>query len=80
MNLAEIIYEKSKDLPDDLAAEVIDFIDFLKERTRPPTMANGDDAEDAVRRRAQERLSAARIHWDCKPIPSRDSLYDGARG
>ena len=35
MNLAETIYQKSLDLPEDKAVEVIDFIDFLKNRTRP---------------------------------------------
>jgi hypothetical protein len=34
MNLAEIIYQKSLDLPEDKAAEVIDFIDFLKSRAK----------------------------------------------
>lgn len=35
MNLAETIYQKSLDLPEDKAIEVIDFIDFLKNRSRP---------------------------------------------
>jgi hypothetical protein len=35
MNLAETIYQKSLDLPEDKAIEVIDFIDFLKNRARP---------------------------------------------
>ena len=34
MNLAEIIYQKSLDLPEEKAAEVIDFIDFLKSRSK----------------------------------------------
>ena len=32
MSLAETIYQKSLDLPDEKAIEVIDFIDFLKSR------------------------------------------------
>jgi hypothetical protein len=32
MNLAETIYQKSLDLPAEKAIEVIDFIDFLKNR------------------------------------------------
>jgi hypothetical protein len=32
MTLAETIYQKSLDLPDEKAIEVIDFIDFLKSR------------------------------------------------
>ena len=35
MNLAETIYQKSLDLPEDKAMEVIDFIDFLKNRSSP---------------------------------------------
>lgn len=35
MNLAETIYQKSLDLPEDKAFEVIDFIDFIKSRVRP---------------------------------------------
>jgi hypothetical protein len=33
MNLSEMIYEKSRHLPEDKAQEVIDFIDFLLCRT-----------------------------------------------
>ena len=35
MNLAETIYQKCLDLPEEKAIEVIDFIDFLKNRSRP---------------------------------------------
>lgn len=35
MNLAEKIYQKSLELPDNKAIEVIDFIDFIKNRTQP---------------------------------------------
>jgi hypothetical protein len=35
MNLAETIYQKSLDLSEEKAIEVIDFIDFLKNRSRP---------------------------------------------
>lgn len=51
MKLAEIIYEKSKDLPEDRAAEVIDFIDFIKERTRPTALTEADHGGEAARRR-----------------------------
>ena len=34
MNLAETIYQKSLDLPEEKAIEVIDFIDFIKNRSR----------------------------------------------
>lgn len=35
MNLAETIYQKSLDLPEEKAIEVIDFIDFIKNKSRP---------------------------------------------
>lgn len=35
MNLAETIYQKSLDLPEEKAIEVIDFIDFIKNSSRP---------------------------------------------
>jgi hypothetical protein len=34
MNLAETIYQKSLDLPEEKAMEVIDFIDFIRNRSR----------------------------------------------
>ncbi|MDD5321180.1 MAG: hypothetical protein PHD43_11320 [Methylococcales bacterium] len=38
MTLAETIYQKSLELPDDKAIEVIDFIDFIKSRSQPATV------------------------------------------
>lgn len=35
MTLAETIYQKSLELPDNKAIEVIDFIDFIKSRSQP---------------------------------------------
>ena len=35
MNLVETIYQKSLDLSEDKAIEVIDFIDFIRSRSRP---------------------------------------------
>lgn len=32
MNIADLVCEKAKDLPDDLAREVLDFIGYLRER------------------------------------------------
>lgn len=46
MNLAETIYQKSLDLPEDKAIEVIDFIDFLKNRSRPGKPVNQAKAEN----------------------------------
>jgi hypothetical protein len=80
MSLANLIYEKSKDLPEDRAAEVIDFIDFIKGRVRPTAEPVGDDRADAVSRSALARLAEVKVHWGGKPIPSRDDLYDEACG
>ena len=42
MTLAETIYQKSLELPDDKAIEVIDFIDFIKSRTQPSILVQPD--------------------------------------
>jgi Protein of unknown function (DUF2281). len=39
MNLAETIYQKSLDLPEDKAIEVIDFIDSLKTVPDPASLS-----------------------------------------
>lgn len=46
MNLAETIYQKSLDLPEDKAIEVIDFIDFLKNRSRPNKLIKQSKAQN----------------------------------
>lgn len=38
MTLAETIYQKSLELPDNKAIEVIDFIDFIKSRSQSTTV------------------------------------------
>ena len=40
MNLAETIYQKSLDLPEDKAIQVINFIDFIKSRLKPDNEQN----------------------------------------
>ncbi len=40
MNLAESIYQKSLDLPEDKAIQVINFIDFIKSRLKPDNEQN----------------------------------------
>ncbi|MDQ2695492.1 MAG: DUF2281 domain-containing protein [Pseudomonadota bacterium] len=79
MTLAEMIYEKSKDLPEAKAREVIDFIDFLKTRIPQADAADAGDEQES-RHAALARIAGVRVHWDGKPIPSRDALYDGGRG
>jgi hypothetical protein len=75
MTLAELIFEKSKDLPVVKAQEVIDFIDFIKTRNNQTEAGAQQEREAAL-----AKITRARIHWDGKPIPSRDELHDGARG
>lgn len=76
MTLAELIFEKAKDLPAVKAKEVIDFIDFIKTRDAQTEKAGVQQEREA----ALAKIARARIHWEGKPIPSRDELYDGARG
>ena len=76
MTLAELIFEKSKDLPVVKAQEVIDFIDFIKTRNHQTDEAGAQQEREA----ALAKITRARIHWEGKPIPSRDELHDGARG
>lgn len=80
MTLAEVIYQKSLDLPDEKAQEVIDFIESLMSQTSEPQPQQQSEAglED-MRRKAMERLSNVRLHWEGKPIPNRDEFYDDAR-
>lgn len=40
MNLAETIYQKSLDLPEEKAIQVINFIDFIKSRLKPDNEQN----------------------------------------
>ena len=80
MTLAEVIFEKSKDLPVVKAQEVIDFIDFIKTRNRQTDEVGTREEREAVRRAALAKIAHARIHWEGKPIPNRDQLHDGARG
>ena len=80
MNLAEIIYRKSLDLPDDKAQEVIEFIESLMNEASDPQPQKQSNFELEERRRLlKERLSTVRIHWDGKPIPNRAEFYDDAR-
>ncbi|MDD5058993.1 MAG: hypothetical protein PHQ60_14085 [Sideroxydans sp.] len=76
MTLAELIFEKSKDLPVVKAQEVIDFIDFIKARNYQASEASKKEDREV----ALTKISRARIHWEGKPIANRDELHDGARG
>jgi len=80
MTLAEVIYQKSLDLPDEKAREVIEFIESLMNETTGPKPQSESSAELEERRLLlKERLSTVRIHWEGKPIPNRAEFYDDAR-
>ena len=86
-SLAHTIYERSLELSDESARQVLDFVDFLfarqlrsavRERAAPPLPIEQDDQ---LRREAVERLRNVDLSWDGgKPIPDRNELYDTARG
>ncbi|MSP96168.1 MAG: hypothetical protein EXR29_02870 [Betaproteobacteria bacterium] len=80
MTLAEVIFEKSKDLPVVKAQEVIDFIDFIKTRNNQSEEVGAREEGDAIRLAALAQIASARIHWAGKPMASRDELHDEARG
>lgn len=84
MTLAEAIYQSSRDLPEAAAREVLDFIEFIKQRHATETGNQPDDARLAgltpEQREALAYLDSNRIDWNGKPIPDRDALYDDARG
>ena len=73
MNLAEVIYKKSLDLPLEKAREVIDFIEFL--RTRPASLVDdrSSDSDLEIRRqKAREQLEKVRIDFGGKPMTDRE--------
>lgn len=79
MSLAEVIYQKSRDLPLEKAQEVIDFIDFLKTRHPVTKLAIPEVAPPPDYEQAQQQAFA---FLDAPPFMlngrygSRDSLYD----
>lgn len=74
------IYQKSKDLPEEKAREVIDFIDFLKTRIPQADETGAREEQESLRSTALAQLADVRVHWNGKPIPNRDALYDDGRG
>ena len=80
MTLAESIYQHSLNLPEPAAREALDFIRFLEQRHGISSKASAAYASEAKRAAALENLAKIRLHFDGKPIPNRDELYDGARG
>ena len=73
MTLSEMIYEKSRHLPEDKAQEVIDFIDFLLKKTEDSKPI--DERFSALtfeQREAYDCLDKIRIDWQGKPIADRE--------
>ncbi len=77
MTLAETIYQHSLSLPESAAREALDFIEFLERRYGQSVSPVTDD--DKKRQAALAHIVAVRVHWQDKPIPDRDALYDDAR-
>lgn len=84
---AETIYLRSRQLPEDAAREVLDFIDFLLHRGSVAAAPDRGGEADAIeldpqrRHELVERLRQLNVSWDgSKPMPNRDALYDEARG
>ncbi len=83
---AETIYLRSRQLPEEAAREVLDFIDFLLHRDSAAATPDRGGEEDAIELDPQRRhelvgrLRQVNVSWDGgKPIPNRDALYDDAR-
>jgi len=72
MTLAEVIYEKSRELPEEKAREVIDFIDFLK--ARPVVALVPPENEQSLRRlEALACIDQVRIDFGGKPMLDREA-------
>ncbi len=73
MTLAEVIYQKSLDLPEDKAREVIEFIESLVNETSRPGLQSRSLAELEERRReAWEFLDSIKIDYGGKPMTDRE--------
>jgi hypothetical protein len=73
VTLAEVIYQKSLDLSDDKAQEVIDFIESLMDetpRTEPQSRSRAELEER--RRKAWQFLDTVGIDFGGKPMTDRD--------
>jgi len=76
MTLAETIYQQSLNLPEPAAQEVLDFIEFLKQRYTTETLATLPDERLAKltpeQRAAYAYLQTVRIDWGGKPYADRE--------
>lgn len=75
MTLAETIYQHCLNLPDDIAREALDYIEFLEQRYAKTKV----HADETKRREALAFLDTVHIDWNGKPIPDRNALYDDVR-
>ena len=80
MKLAETIYQHSLNLPEPAAREALDFIQFLESRYGTGSKTLALKISDAKHAAALKKLANVRLHFDGKPILSRDDLYDSTRG
>lgn len=75
MTLAEVIYQKSLDLSDDKAQEVIDFIESLMdENTRPEPQSQSRAELEERRRKAWQFLDTVGIDFGGKPMADREEV------
>jgi hypothetical protein len=72
MTLTEVIVEKIRELPEEKAREVIDFIDFLKTR-RAATSSSEEDEPQRRQREALARLDQVRIDFGGRPMLDREA-------
>lgn len=80
MTLAESIYQHSLNLPESAAREALDFIQFLESRHGIAGKTLEAQVDEMRREAALKKLAGVRLHFEGKPIPDRDGLYDSARG
>lgn len=76
MTLAETIYQHSLNLPEPAAREVLDFIEFLKQRYPIDAVSSPHD-EHLVQLTPEQRtayayLQTVRIDWGGKPCAGRE--------
>lgn len=76
MTLTEVIVEKIRELPEEKAREVIDFIDFLKTRRATTSSSEGDEPQRR-QREALARLDQVRIDFGGKPMLDREAANAG---
>ena len=75
MNLVDTIYKKSLTLTEQQSIEVIDFIDFIKNRFTH----RRHELSTLEREQALAHLDTVKFNWEGKPIQNRDELYDNSR-